>query len=119
MPRPSDHRITIRVTPEEYALIEAAAGSKPKSAFLREVALARAATRRKTAQRLPAETDALMGKVLATLMAYPLIAEFKRASKTAEAELDTEGEVHTKIRECHAFLKEIRDLLVTALRRSK
>lgn len=119
MSRTSDHRITIRVTPEEYALIEAAAGNKPKSAFLREAALAQAATRRKTVRRMPKETAALLGKILAMLMAHPVIAEFKRSSKAVEDMLESQDDLHAKIRECHAFLKETRDLLVTALRRSK
>lgn len=119
MSRTSDHRITIRLTPEEYAVIEAAAGDTPKSAFLRQAALAQAAKRRNTAQRVPAETTKVLAKILALLMAHPLVAQFKRAAKTAEDQLELDDDLHTTIQECHAFLKELRNLLLDALRGAK
>ncbi|WP_152544609.1 hypothetical protein [Actibacterium mucosum] len=97
-------------------MIEAATGGTPKSAVLRQADLAQAAKRRRTAQRVPAETTNVRAKTLALLMTRPRVAQFKRAAKAAEDQPVLDDDLRAKIRDCHAFLKELRDQLLDALR---
>lgn len=69
MSKSPDHRITIRLKPDEYALLTAKAGTKPLSTVLRDLALKEAAERRKSRTHTPtkdrkalAQTLALLGK---------------------------------------------------------
>jgi len=64
--RSQDTRLTIRLTPEERAQLEAKAGDRALSAFMRDLALERAA-RRKTAQHQPGDVTTALAQVLALL----------------------------------------------------
>ncbi|MEM8615855.1 MAG: hypothetical protein AAGF20_02865 [Pseudomonadota bacterium] len=64
--RSKDTRLTIRLTPDERAQLEAKAGDRALSAFVRDLAFERAA-RRKTAQHQPTDVTKTLAQVLALL----------------------------------------------------
>ncbi|MEP3297882.1 MAG: hypothetical protein ABJO27_15660 [Pseudoruegeria sp.] len=116
MPRHTDHRITLRLSPEEYARLQEMAGNRPLSSFVRETALGAQFKRRKI-NRLPSEAIKLLARVLAVLMQHPLISSFKQVAHSEETSLDPQDDIHATIRDCHALLIEIRTLLMDALRK--
>ncbi|MCA8883365.1 MAG: hypothetical protein KDA50_06415 [Rhodobacteraceae bacterium] len=119
MSRQADHRITLRLKPDEYAQITAKAGDIPLSTFIRQTALgASANTRAKPQRRVTLET-ALAAQLLARLGQHDLIQDFKAAAKDVEdGTLDTDDARLLRIDACHAMLSDIRALLMEALGRS-
>ncbi len=77
MSRPSDHRITIRFKPEEYALIRGKAGATPLAQFVRESALGAAGRKRAATARRPVADAQAMAQVLAMLGASGLVSDFQ------------------------------------------
>ncbi len=116
MPRPSDHRITIRLKPEEYARVVARAGDKPLAPFIREIVLSGVAAKRKPTARRVRMDDQTAAQILAMLGQDDRVQAFQRAARDGEETLD--AELAKDIRAGRVFLKDIRDLLMQALGRS-
>lgn len=117
MPHPNqDTRLTIRLTPEELAQLEAKAGDRALSAFVRDLALERAA-RRKTAQHQPGDVTTALAQVLALLGrsgALTSLAAIGTAAQNGVLELDevTLARLNTGLDD----LAMIKRLLMKALR---
>lgn len=119
MPRQTDHRITLRLKPEEYAQITAKAGDTPLSTFIRQTALGGSASKRSKPQRRVMLETALAAQILARLGQHDLVQDFKTATKNVEdGTLDTDDAHLHRIDACHAMLSDIRALLMEALGRS-
>ncbi len=119
MPRQTDHRISLRLKPEEYAQITAKAGDTPLSTFIRHTVLGACATKRAKPQRRVNMDTALAAKILARLGQHDLIQDFKAVAKDVEdGTLDTDDARLHRIDACHAMLSYIRALLMQALGRS-
>lgn len=114
--QPSDRRLTVRFTGEEYALLEAKAGSRPVSTVLRELVLAEAATKRRAAVREPIKDHLALAQVLALLGQSDIVREFKHAGRQVEdGVLAATGDTHRAIDEAQATLGDIHRLLMRAL----
>lgn len=81
---PADHRITIRLKPEEYAVLKAKAGNVPLAQFVREQALGAAAAKRNSPTRTPQDTDRALARILALLGSSPLVTEFRGVAKAVD-----------------------------------
>ena len=114
MPRKTDHRITIRFTPEEYALIQAKAGDAPLGRFVREAALGNAVTQREKAQRRPGLPAQQAAQILALLGQSQHVAAFREAANDVQDGIADE-DAHRAIASCYPLLNEVRDLLMQAL----
>ena len=116
MPQTPDHRITIRFKPDEYALVVEKAGKKPTSAFLRELALEKAAKQRKGYKPAPVTDHKLLAQTLALLGQHKLVKAFKQAETQIDDGLrSTDDETILLLRECRDLLSKIHRLLVRAL----
>ncbi|WP_299587626.1 hypothetical protein [uncultured Tateyamaria sp.] len=107
MTKPKQPRITIRCTPEEYALIEAKAGDQAVAAFVRDAALGKAVAKRKPTQRKVGVDAKSAAQILALLGSHPLVTAFKAAAGSVNDE--------SEIAACHALLSEVRNLLLQSL----
>ncbi|SMX28182.1 hypothetical protein TRP8649_02297 [Pelagimonas phthalicica] len=118
MSRTSDHRITLRLKPEEHARIVALAGDVPLSAFIREAALGDASGKRAKPQRRVRLEDKAAAAILARLGTHQLVREFRQAARAAEnGVLDADAAQLAKIDEAHVLLRDIRAILMDALGR--
>lgn len=106
MPRKSDIRVTIRVSEEEFALLQAKAGGTPLSTFMREAALGMAVKTRTKLRRNADANAKLLAQIVGLLGTHPLVSAFKDAADDVDRD---------KAAECEALLKEVRDLLFQAL----
>ena len=84
MTKTPDQRITIRLKPDEYALLTAKAGNKPLSTFLRDLALNEAATRRKPNIPAPTKDRKSLAHVLALLGKSKLSASMADLARSAK-----------------------------------
>lgn len=116
MPKLPDHRITIRLKPDEYALMMAKAGNKPLSTFLRNLALETAVKRRNAYTPAPVEDKKALSQALALLGQHKLVSAFKKAGKGIENGVQP-GDDETKLllHECRDLLDRIHKLLMRAL----
>ena len=105
MPHATDRRITIRFKPEEYARLEAKAGSRPVSQYIRSAVFEGGAAKRRGANRRVLPDAALAAKVLALLGPHPRLSGFKEAAARIEDGIEPAAE-ETKV-----LLSEIRDWL--------
>lgn len=118
MSRPSAHRITIRLKPEEYAQIVAKAGDVPLAAFVRQTVLEKASKKRANPVRQPKIETKQAAMLLARLGQHELVLGFKAAARDTEIGIvDANEETQQKIADCHAMLRGIRSMLMEALGR--
>ena len=116
MSKSTNHRITIRFKPDEYALVMEKAGSKPASTFLRELALKKAAKQRKGYKHAPVSDHKSLAQILALLGQHKLVKAFKQADKQiSDGIQSTDDETILLLRECRDLLSKIHKLLVRAL----
>lgn len=118
MSRTSDHRITLRLKPEEYARVVALAGDVPLSAFIREAALGDASGKRAKPQRRVRLEDKAAAAILARLGTQGVLSDFREAARSVEdGVLDADDAHLAKIDEAHTLLRDIRAMLMEALGR--
>jgi len=118
MSRSPDHRITLRLKPEEYARIVALAGDAPLSTFIREAALGDASGKRAKPQRRVRVDDKQAAAILAQLGTHAALHDFRLAACAVEdGVLDADEVRLAKIDEAHALLRDIRAMLMEALGR--
>ncbi|WP_090072665.1 hypothetical protein [Cohaesibacter marisflavi] len=116
MSKTPDHRITIRLKPDEYALVMAKAGNKPTSAFVRELVLEKAAKQRKGYKAAPVADHKSLAQILALLGQHKLVKAFKQAEKQIDDGLHpADDEAIMLLRECRDLLARIHQLLVRTL----
>ncbi|WP_417681692.1 hypothetical protein [Roseibium sp.] len=104
MSKTTDHRITIRLKPDEYALLTVKAGTKPISTFLRDLALKEAAERRKPNTPAPLKDRKDLAQALALLGKSGLsqsMAELARGVRlgTLPISEETEAQIETGCRD--------------------
>lgn len=116
MPKPKQHRLTIRLTPEEYAELQTKAGDKPLAAFVRTAALEQAARRRKTKTRNQIQDRVALAQILALLGNSDLVRDFHCAARdVANGAVPTDETIEQTIARIEANLTQIRALLMRAL----
>ncbi len=116
MPKTPDKRITIRLKPEEYALLTAKAGKKPLSTFFRDLALREAKARRTPNIAAPTKDRQALAQVLALLGKSDLsksMADLAESAKlgTLPVTEETEAEIQTTCAE----IAKIKSALMRAL----
>lgn len=120
MPRKSDHRITLRLKPEEFTRIVALAGDVPLSTFIREAVLDGERGKRAKPQRRVRLDAKQAAAILARLGTHQVVREFRQAARAVEnGVLDADAAQLGKIDEAHALLRDIRAMLIGALGRKK
>ncbi|MGJ8535499.1 MAG: hypothetical protein ACSHYC_25190 [Alphaproteobacteria bacterium] len=116
MPKLPDHRITIRLKPDEYALIVAKSGNKPLSTFLRNLALESAVKCRNAHTPAPVKNHKALSQALALLGQHKLVSAFKKAGKDIENGVQpSDDETKLLLRECRDLLAGIHKLLMRTL----
>lgn len=117
MSRNSDHRITIRLKPEQYARLEAKAGSRPISQYIRQTMLDGDAAKRRGADRRVLPDAALAVKVLALLGPHPHLTAFKMAAQRIEDGIEpTNDETNALLSETRDWIAKVHGLLMSALK---
>ncbi|WP_238365455.1 hypothetical protein [Mesobacterium pallidum] len=115
-PNAKDTRLTIRLTPEERLALEAKAGDRALSAFVRDLALAEAANKRANT-RVPAASSRELAQVLALLGQSGALQGLDRLGAAATNGIVALDEVERgQIDTARAEIGEIRALLMQALR---
>lgn len=112
MPQPSSHRITIRLTGEEYLELKAKAGDTPLSTYLRNTALAESAKKRKTPVRPPKADQKALAQVLALLSQSDALRALKDINALA---FDDPDAAQAEIAQVLSDLHTIKTLLMLAL----
>lgn len=116
MPPSDDIRITLRVKPEEHALLLSKAGDRPISTFIRETVLMEASVKRGGSRTRPTEDHRALAQVLALLGSSDLVAEFRStAAKIDNGSLDSDEETNQLIVETRNRITQIHSLLMRAL----
>ncbi|MEP3786040.1 MAG: hypothetical protein ABJM43_22150 [Paracoccaceae bacterium] len=116
MPRQTDHRITLRLKPDEYARLQALAKGKPLSAYMRERVLGDGTTKRTVKPRRVLPDKKFAAQLLALLGPHDRIATFKKiANELDDGVRDSDDETKALICETRDWLKRIHALLMTAL----
>ena len=116
MPKTPDHRITIRFKPDEYVLVAAKAGKKPVSTFLRELALEKAAQKRKANMPAPLKDQKALAQILALLGQHELVSAFKQAQRDIDDGIQpADDETLILLRECRDLWASIHALLLRVL----
>lgn len=116
MPRTPDHRITIRLKPDEYALLREKAGRKALGAFIRELALGKTAERRNITKPAPIKDHKALAQILALLGQHRLVRDFKTADQQiSDGVRAADDETKLLIHDCHENLEHIRNLLIRTL----
>ncbi|MEM7507585.1 MAG: hypothetical protein AAF415_12655 [Pseudomonadota bacterium] len=116
MPHRPDPRLTIRLTPEEYAEIKAKAGAKPLATFARELLLAKADRRRNAQVRAVMHDQAAYARILAMLGASAAVQAFRDAVRgTSNGTLPTSKDIEASLDAVVADIAEIKRLLMQAL----
>ncbi len=116
MPNPPDHRITIRLKPDEYALVKVKAGDKQLAPFIRELLLEKAAGLRKTHKATPIKDHRALAQVLALLGQHKLLLAFKKAKQDiGDGTQPADDECKALLMQCHDLLTKIHKLLMRAL----
>ena len=116
MPKTPDHRITIRLKPEEYALLQAKAGHKPLSSFLRELALSEADSRRTPNIPAPTKDRKSLAQALALLGKSGLSTSMADMAKAARlGTLPVSEGTETQIRAACDDIAAIKSALMRAL----
>ncbi|MGB0659564.1 MAG: hypothetical protein ACPGNV_05230 [Mangrovicoccus sp.] len=112
MPKPTAHRITIRLTGEEYAELRAKAGSTPLSTFLREAALTQSATMRKAPVKPPKADQRALAQILALLCQADSLKALRNINSIA---FDDPALAEARIQAAQDDLGTIKALLMLAL----
>ena len=116
MPKTPDHRISIRLKPDEYALLAGKAGNKPLGTFMRELALEEAGKRRQPNVYAPIKDHKGLAQVLGLLGQHELVREFKRAEQeVSDGVQHADDETKRLLRECRELLGSVHTLLMRAL----
>lgn len=114
MPRAHTPRITIRFTPEEYTRLEAMAGDKALSSFVRECVLGKAAKRKAPSCKYSLERQQA-AQILALLGQDTRVAAFKiSASAVEDGIVEADQQTLQDIQTCRDLLLEVRDRLIAA-----
>lgn len=117
MSEPVDHRITVRLTGDEYLRLCDLAGAAPLSRYMREAALGAKAKRKPTQARRVADKAAL-AQALALLGQTELYASLRRLSKAADlGALPLDDETRAQLTASFATVEALRLLLLAALGR--
>ena len=120
MPTPPDHRLTLRLKPEEYAVLKAKAGNRPLSTFVRELVLDKAAGRRTVSKAAPIKDHKALAQTLALLGQHTLVRSFKQVQRGVDdGTLPEDEETRVLLCACHDLLASVHDLLMRALRVAK
>lgn len=116
MPKTPDHRITIRLKPDEYALLVAKAGNKPLSAYLRTLTLEKAVAQRKAIKPAPVKDHRALSQILALLGQADFVHSFKHAAQDIQNGIEpTDSETKELLQGCKDQLNSIHSLLMHAL----
>lgn len=116
MPRQTDHRITLRLKVDEFARLQAQAGDRPLSTYLRDQVFGNKATKRNVKSRRVLPHKKLAAQLLALLGSHERIATFKRvANQVEDGVRDSDDETQALICETRDWLKRIHALLMKAL----
>lgn len=116
MPKTDQHRITIRFTPEEYALLRVKAGDHPLAGFVREMVLKEAVTKRKATRRTLLKDHIALAQVLAKLGTSPLIESFRDAvTDLRNGTIPVSEAADQSLERIAAELSEIKTFLMSAL----
>lgn len=116
MPKTPDHRVTIRLKPDEYAVLAAKAGRKPLSTFLRDLALEKAAKIRRSSNVAPVKDHRALAQILCLLGQHNLAQTFKRVGNQVQDGVEpSDDETELLLRECSDHLSRIHKLLMHAL----
>lgn len=84
MPSQPDHRVTIRLKPSEYAILQKKAGGKPLSTYSRGLLLDQAAAVRTKSKPAPVKDHAALAQVLALLGSSSLMKQFRYAERAIQ-----------------------------------
>ncbi len=116
MPKTPDHRITIRLKPDEYAVLTAKAGKKPLSTFMRDLALEKAVQKRRSHARAPITDHKASAQILGLLGQHDLVQAFKNVENHISDGVEpADDETKLLLRRCHELLSRIHNLLMRAL----
>lgn len=111
-----DPRLTIRLTPEEYAEIKAKAGAKPLATFARELLVEKADQRRTPRVRAVMQDQAACARLLAMLGASAAVQALRDAAAgTADGTLPTSEDIEASLETVAANIAEMKRLLMQAL----
>lgn len=116
MPKTPDRRTTIRLKPDEYALLMAKASNQPLSTFLRELVLEKATQCRQATKPAPIKDHIGLAQVLGLLGQHDLVQAFKRADREiADGVRPADYETKLLLQECRELLASVHKLLMRAL----
>ncbi|MEM9060301.1 MAG: hypothetical protein AAGD13_07535 [Pseudomonadota bacterium] len=116
MSNTDQHRITIRFTPEEYALVRSKAVGQPLAAFIREMVLKEAVTKRKATRRALLKDHIALAQVLAKLGTSPLVESFRGAvTDMRNGTIPVSEAADRSLERIATELAEIKSLLMSAL----
>ena len=116
MPNRPDPRLTIRLTPEEYAEVKTKAGAKPMASFARELLLEKARQRRAARARAVMRDQAAYARILAMLGTSTTVQAFSEAVRgAADGTLPTSDDIEASLDAVAADIAEIKRLLMRAL----
>lgn len=109
-------RLTIRLTPEEWAEIQTKAGAKPLATFARELLLKEASRRRKAPVRAVTVDQAAYTRLLEMLGSSAIVQAFRDAvTGTADGTLPTSVTIEEKLEDIAADISQMKRLLMHAL----
>lgn len=111
---PKDIRLTIRLTPEERLLLEAKAGDRALSGFVRALVFDKVSKRR--AARAPTQDTQKLAQILALLGRSNALKALTHLAQAAEhGVIDLDTETLAQITAAQSDLADIRRLLLRAL----
>jgi hypothetical protein len=117
MPRKTDHRLTIRFTPEERARLQELAGREALSAFVRSKALSEETAARAKPLRRPKSDQRLLAAILGRLSVHPSVAAYKEIAENAD-EATANASLMARLDAIKELLEDIRAMLMQALGRT-
>lgn len=107
---------SLRLTREERAKLEAAAGGKPLGAFIRERLLGGDLSPRRTRGRKPVKDHAALGEVLGALGRSRLSSNLNQIAKAAHmGSLPVSRDLETELAQACAAVRDMRSRLLEAL----
>ncbi|MEO1041445.1 MAG: hypothetical protein AAFX52_04075 [Pseudomonadota bacterium] len=108
--------LSFRATEEERALLNAKAGARPLSAYIREKLLGDAVSRRACNRRLPSMDHAALSKALALLGQSRLSSNMNQIAKAAHmGRLPVDDDVQQELWAACADIRQMRMALIEAL----
>lgn len=115
-PAKSPPPFSLRLSAEERARLEAAAGGTPLGTFIRERLLGEELTLRRTRGRHPVKDHAALARVLGALGASRLASNLNQIAKAAHmGALPVSPDLEEELTEACAAIREMRAMLLSAL----